>query len=847
MGFKDLFSRGPSRRRHVKEADPYIYVPPDTLGRQSGGIAAYQAASSAVSSRPYTRTNSLMDSSSAAASALRKSYYGELGYKDNIPRRTMSMTSGSMRRPLLTVSNGRYSAYGNRTMSLQSSVDPYIRRRAIAGSRISSRANSLRSQSSRQSVGSTSSVNTTTTTTTTKRTIDSDGRPQTIVKKTTKLLDASGNARSIKKTTIERRGGLEIVRTTVIKPAVRALNADRYTESPLKCNQEEELAGIEEEFDEDFTKDVESPSLQSPIQFSDGTNVIPEVPEEDIYNDKISDGVKGTTQFSVGGNELTRTDMNSEPNDTSNKAKGELKSNLGSPNHDQKQHEYRKLAKPLIPSSSPIHMSPRRSILKHTSPSFESNNTNVNGVAEVHVKEPERVVVASRSPSMPDSPGDNDSLYEDAPDGHRISRKQVRIPAKYIVPDEQGKSLTSGRRQPSAEEMYAKAYKVAHGMVYKNSSSPTEHVVDRDDTLDETTRRNTMMNTGEHGSIRSGSSNSVSNGRPVSAYIPNNRGFAVYSLRELPNSRKMRKWRKKEAQLFARAGKKQQKVQKTEFDGMGIRISAPASISSATSTISENKSERKHRKKEHMFFRFGKKKHEPRNVDDSVNQELSASPRTFSDSKDVILNTDSGKDAAASKNGSDTAFSDEKSKSDLQGSRADNMDNTTSALEKQLPQGNTTETIRSDANVPGGIEIKVNDISTKPPVLGSQHDKKIQPVDMQPAGEVRVKSTSEESEQRIESEDSEKTIAGDASSLHRVKQTSNYNKASGPVNNDQKVVNGEAASPSNTSTNARIASMKPNLKQHAAGDNMQNSRKQERREKKKKKSFGRKFMRFFDL
>ena len=80
-----------------------------------------------------------------------------------------------------------------------------------------------------------------------------------------------------------------------------------------------------------------------------------------------------------------------------------------------------------------------------------------------------------------------------------------------------------------------------------------------------------------------------------------------------------------------------------------------------------------------------------------------------------------------------------------------------------------------------------------------------------------------------------------------MKPTSNYNKASGPVNKDQKVVNGEAASPSNTSTNARIASMKPNSKQHAAGDNMQNSRKQERREKEKKNSFGRKFMRFFDL
>ncbi len=839
MGLKDLFSKGPSRHRRTRDDDQYYYAPHDTLGRRSGGITAYQAATSAVSSRPYTKANSLRDSSSAAASALRKSYYGKLGYKDNVPRRTMSMTSGSIRQRPVSASTGRYPIYGNRTMSLQSPIDPYVRRRAITSSRMSSRANSLRSQTSRQSVGSASSVNTTTTTTTTtKKTVDSDGRPQTTVTKTTKLLDASGNARSIKKTTVERRGGLEIVRTTVIKPVSMVAKADAYSGSSLNSKQEEELADIEEEFDEDFTEDTVNPSLQSPVQFPDKSDVIPEAPEKDSYDNEETNDVRKHTTLK---NEIVRSNQTSHRADeVLDDSSRELQKRFVPSTPDQKQHEYRKLANPSIPLSPPEHMSPRRSILKNSSPSFESENENVKEHDEVRVKEPERVVVANRSTSVLDSPGDNNSLYEDAPEGSKVNSKQVKIPVGYIVPEEHGKSLTSGRVQPSAEEMYAKAYKLAQSMVYKRNRVPSlERHASLDNTLEETTKRNTMMNTGEHGSIRSISSYSIPKNRPVSTYVPNNRGLAAYSLRELPDSRKMRKWREKEVKLLAKEEKEQRKAYKAETEGGSSKITAPESITSAASTISENKSEGKHKKRNFKLFGFGKKKHESQDIQTRVDQDVAKSSEPQANLQSEVPAIVNGVDnVVASKNKTETEISNRKG---ISNSLIPDVRHT----ENVMPTGKSVHEIIPKKNESCAITLK------KPKAESSEIPVIQMPSITQLEGDKSIKTKlveepqggndSEHLNQRIESEDSERTIAADSNTLHQIP------KIKGSFANKAKAVNGEKVSPSNNPGNSPSASPEPHPIERVTNNNSRNSKVNGRKNKNKKNSFGKKFMRFFDL
>ncbi|GAV26821.1 hypothetical protein PMKS-000277 [Pichia membranifaciens] len=131
--------------------------------------------------------------------------------------RTMSMTASS--RP------NRPSSINSRANSLTASARAYqknsgSRLNSMSGSRVGSRANSL----TPSTAGNAS---------------------HTTIIKTTKEKDYSGRTKSITTTTIEKRGNMKIVRTTVIHPSDQRINEDAELE---------ELAELED-FDHDATLD----------------------------------------------------------------------------------------------------------------------------------------------------------------------------------------------------------------------------------------------------------------------------------------------------------------------------------------------------------------------------------------------------------------------------------------------------------------------------------------------------------------------------------------------------------------------------------------------------------------
>lgn len=429
MGLSSIFSS----RRRSRDPQIYYYAPPDSIGSINNHYAAYQAANSATSLG--SRSNSMMDSSAAAAAALR---YNSINQQVNAGR-TMSLTSPSLRRPPSVAR--RRSSLSQRTMSLQSDYNPVLRRQLSGLRRVKPSA-------------------TTTTTTTTEETTDSSGIQHQKIIKTTKDFDTDGHLKSITRRTIETKGELEVVRTTIVRPArgtaTRFIRDRTYATSLLSRDQENDLANIEEEFDEDFTHDAAISSQQSSSQFS------------------AKKESTGSPSSSVNGSDVTKNKF-SEPTG----------------------HAYRSLA----PHSAVRHLtstssSPKKSILKH--------------------------VEVSTLPSEPVE----DVIPEDS-----YSEEVAEPVNKKMTP----------------EEMYAQAFKVAQKKVY-HSPSMDQRSIQSASRLDQATKRNTLLNTGDV--------TSLSSAEPIygnqSQYHPTNRGFRTYSLRELPDSKKMKNWRKKRAKQEAK-------------------------------------------------------------------------------------------------------------------------------------------------------------------------------------------------------------------------------------------------------------------------------------------------------
>ena len=176
---------------------------------------------------------------------------------DSQPR-TMSL---SMRTNSINNANRRYQNSNTRTMSMTSS-NANIRPQYINGS--GSRTNSLNSASisrqqyqqpsNQQRLSRTSSRNNSR-----AHSLNSNSLSHTKIIKTTKEKDADGRTKSITTTTIEKRGDVKIVRTTVIQPSIS---------QPIDEDVElEELAELED-FDHDNTIDDLHYNHQSPAQHS---------------------------------------------------------------------------------------------------------------------------------------------------------------------------------------------------------------------------------------------------------------------------------------------------------------------------------------------------------------------------------------------------------------------------------------------------------------------------------------------------------------------------------------------------------------------------------------------------
>lgn len=271
------------------------------------------AANAAVSSRSQS-TNSL---SSAAAAAVMKNKNGRQekqqvsfpgSYKPT--SRSMSLTSASNSPRQLSARSFRSPAEisSRRTNSLQSNAsnnfryqqklqpgglnkveNPQSRSNSLTSGAVrtaanGSRSNSLQSNSSRRSNLATT---TTTTTTTTTKSTRPDGKPSTKIVKTVTEQDSNGRTKSITKTTIQKLGSYEMVKTTVIKP-----QESQYEESPTYAESllsgTNDLEDIVEEFDENFDEAFEAGDenlYEEPI--------IEEAEDEDYETEINDDNVTG--------------------------------------------------------------------------------------------------------------------------------------------------------------------------------------------------------------------------------------------------------------------------------------------------------------------------------------------------------------------------------------------------------------------------------------------------------------------------------------------------------------------------------------------------------------------------
>lgn len=224
----------------------------------------------------YNPTSRSMSLTSASNSPKQLSARSFRNPAENANRRTNSLQSN-------TSNNFHYQQ--NQTGGLNKIKTPQLRSNSLTSGTLrtapnGSRSDSLQSNSSRRSNLATT---TTTTTTTTTKSTRPDGKPSTKIVKTVTEQDSNGRTKSITKTTIQKLGSYEMVKTTVIKP-----QESQYEESPAYAESllsgANDLEDIVEEFDENFDEAFEAGDenlYEEPI--------IEEAEDEDYENEVFDD------------------------------------------------------------------------------------------------------------------------------------------------------------------------------------------------------------------------------------------------------------------------------------------------------------------------------------------------------------------------------------------------------------------------------------------------------------------------------------------------------------------------------------------------------------------------------
>ncbi|ODV85154.1 hypothetical protein CANARDRAFT_159934 [[Candida] arabinofermentans NRRL YB-2248] len=637
-----------------------------------------------------SRSNSMTSLSGAAAAAALKRHSSNSSLQLNQRQstsalraggRTMSLSSRSFRAPEQSNSFRRSNSFqpGQSNPYLSQRQAPISRTGSMTSNTYrpsNSRSNSLNSNSSRFT-----GTTTTTTTTTTKRMSNAPNDSVTTIVKTTKEKDAEGRTQSITKTTVEKKGAFEIVKTTVIKPAQQSVS---YAGS---------IASDAEPFDDDFyhaydedQEDLDiNRSLQSPVTETIVVDepILEQIAEEEDPNQSYSQDVYD--QYSQSQDAISPA----VPLSTQEQATAAIS------------HSYRKLTEAALvqPTRNGLNTntttSPVRSILKNGSSaaavspqsglgqSTTMNDKKViktemvygtddddeeNSLYSDAVQEVEKPVTAA---SVPRQHIDSEKVTEDiqsnassniqtspkvpqrnafrptpAPipeqqasprqrQSHQFLqppfvtqgrsnslnstssstlRKQVKINTPLDIRESPKQSPILKKQQQTPEEMYEAAYQIAMQKVYgdknvQNVANDYEEEADQtydDSGFDINTQKNTLLNSGasfNSATVQpriSKQSPALNNGRTMSmtssvnnqsiqapntdtngyTYQSNAQGlgFRTHSLREMPDSKTLKKLRQKELKDKEKKEKELLKENKKEMKRLSKQRESASNI-----------------------------------------------------------------------------------------------------------------------------------------------------------------------------------------------------------------------------------------------------------------------------